>query len=123
MKDGETRLTGVVLILAATLLVSLGQLFFKLSASRLSLSFIGSIGNYFLWIALIIFLGSGVILIFALKNGELSSLYPIIATSYIWVILISMFFFKENIDIWKWIGVVVIISGVILVGIGSKNGG
>ena len=56
----------------------------------------------------------------ALKHGEVSMLYPIIATSYIWVSIGSSIFFNEIINIWKWAGVFLIVVGVIVISYGSK---
>ena len=61
------------------------------------------------------------IMITAFKGGEVSVLYPIIATSYIWVSLMSAYFFKENLNLFRWIGIFVIISGIIFISVGSKE--
>jgi drug/metabolite transporter (DMT)-like permease len=122
MKKGETKRIAIVLILLATLLISVGQALFKLTSDNLEMTIMGTIGNYFLWIALVVFFISGLMLISAFKYGELSTLYPVISTSYVWVILISIFFFKEHVNLLEWVGIGVIIVGVILVGVGSKNG-
>ena len=53
----------------------------------------------------------------------ISVLYPIIATSYIWVALLSTFFFAEVMNLYKWIGIFFIISGVVFVSMGSKKDG
>ena len=63
----------------------------------------------------------GTLLIIAFKGGEVSVLYPIIATSYVWVSLLSMKFLDEKINIFKWIGISIIIAGIILIGYGSKH--
>jgi drug/metabolite transporter (DMT)-like permease len=64
---------------------------------------------------------SAMLLIIALKGGELSVLYPIIALSYIWVILASTIVLKENISTLRWAGVGIIFAGVTIVGIGGKK--
>ena len=38
------------------------------------------------------------LLILALRDGELSMLYPIIALTYVWVNLLSMYFFHEHLN-------------------------
>ena len=63
-----------------------------------------------------------VLLIIALRNGELSVIYPIIATSYIWVSLLSPRFFSTDfMNATKWGGIFVIIVGVTFVGIGGRG--
>jgi drug/metabolite transporter (DMT)-like permease len=51
-----------------------------------------------------------------LKYGDLSTLYPFIALSYVWTFLFSVIFFKENSHALKIIGCVLIILGVSLLG-------
>jgi drug/metabolite transporter (DMT)-like permease len=66
--------------------------------------------------------GTAVLLILALRDGELSTLYPIISLSYVWVNLLSMYFFHDRMNIWKVAGIAFIIGGVGLLGrAGSKQ--
>ncbi len=58
---------------------------------------------------------SAVIYVWALKYGRLSLLYPITSLSYVWVSLLSVKFLKENMNNYKWIGISLIILGVILI--------
>ena len=60
--------------------------------------------------------GMAVLLILALKDGQLSILYPIISLSYVWVNLLSMYFFHEHMNLFKAIGIALIIGGVGLLG-------
>ncbi len=60
--------------------------------------------------------GMAILLILALKDGQLSILYPIISLSYVWVNLLSMYFFHEQMNFWKGFGIVLIIGGVGLLG-------
>ena len=81
--------------------------------------------NWYLFFGLFSY-GVGFILMFlAFKEGELSVLYPILSTSYVWVVLLSPFIFVgESIGALKLIGVTIIIFSVSLIGIGaSKNRG
>jgi drug/metabolite transporter (DMT)-like permease len=56
------------------------------------------------------------LLILALRDGELSMLYPIIAMTYVWVNLLSMYFFHEKMNTWKASGIALVIGGVALLG-------
>lgn len=77
------------------------------------------IKNYYL-IAGFLFYALGTILFIpALKGGELSILYPLVATTYIWVSLWSIKFLKERMNKQKWIGVLLVIIGVIFIGLGA----
>ena len=66
-----------------------------------------------------IYIISGVITIIAFKGGELSVLYPLVATIYIWTLIFSIFFLKEKMNIYKWLGILAIVLGVIFIGLGS----
>ena len=56
------------------------------------------------------------LLIMALRDGELSVLYPVYSLSYVWVIALSMYFFHDQLNPWKTVGVLLIMAGVGLLG-------
>ena len=60
-------------------------------------------------------------MVISFRGGEVSVLYPIIATSYIWVSFLSIFFLNEIMNIFKWLGVAFIIAGIVSIGYGSKS--
>jgi undecaprenyl phosphate-alpha-L-ara4N flippase subunit ArnE len=55
-----------------------------------------------------------VLMIFAYRYGELSILQPINSMSYVYALFLGYVFFHEEITFFKAIGVVVIISGILL---------
>jgi multidrug transporter EmrE-like cation transporter len=59
---------------------------------------------------------STVLLVVALKHGELSMLYPIIALTYVWVAIISVVVFRESLTPLRLSGIVVIVVGVAVLG-------
>lgn len=59
---------------------------------------------------------NALLLILALREGELSVLYPVYALSYIWVDLLSLYYFHEQMNAWKAAGIALIICGVGLLG-------
>lgn len=59
---------------------------------------------------------STVLLVLALRKGQLSILYPIISLSYVWVLLLSAYIFHEHLNFWKIAGVMTIITGVGILG-------
>ena len=59
---------------------------------------------------------SAVLLILALRHGHLSLLMPLYSLAYIWVDLLSLYFFHEHMNVWKVAGIVLIISGVGMLG-------
>jgi len=59
---------------------------------------------------------NALLLIMALRDGELSVLYPVYSLSYVWVIGLSMYFFHDHLNFWKTAGVLLIMTGVGLLG-------
>lgn len=57
-----------------------------------------------------------VLMVLALKDGELSLVYPVIALTYVWVELVSIFVFHEPMNVFKAIGITVIVAGVAVLG-------
>jgi len=65
--------------------------------------------------------GNAVLLIMALRDGELSMLYPIIALTYVWVNILSVYLFHDTMNVWKVLGISLIIGGVALLGKASQS--
>ncbi len=59
---------------------------------------------------------STMLLVLALRDGELSILYPIISLTYVWVTILSIYFFRETINLYKILGVAVVVAGVAIIG-------
>ncbi len=60
-------------------------------------------------------------LVLALKDGELSMLYPIIALTYVWVTLLSYLLLREPPNLYKNIGIATIVMGVAVLGRGGRK--
>ena len=67
------------------------------------------------------FLGS-ILYIIALKKGELSVLAPVLALNYVWVVLLSIIFLGESINILRGAGIFSVIIGVMIIGAGGWHG-
>lgn len=59
---------------------------------------------------------STVLLVLALRDGELSILYPVISLTYVWVTFLSVMFFKDTVNPFKILGVSMIVTGVAVLG-------
>ena len=116
-----TKLWAALLVLFTTLLTSSAQLLYKYGSSSLSLNPIELITNYYLIGGLLLYAIGGALMIISFRGGEVSVLYPIIATSYIWVSFLSVFFLKEAMNNFRWIGIITIMAGIVLIGYGSKD--
>lgn len=64
---------------------------------------------------------STILLVLALRYGELSVLYPIIALTYVWVSILSVGFLGETLNPYKVLGLVFIVIGVAVLGRKDKD--
>jgi len=110
-----TKLWAIGMIVLCTLFTSVAQVLYKYGSARLELSVAGILYNYFIIIGLLLYAIGAVLMIIAFKGGEVSVLYPIIATSYIWVALLAAYFFDDKVNIYRWMGIVLIIVGIIFI--------
>ena len=55
-------------------------------------------------------------MIMALRKGELSLIYPIISLAYVWVTILSYFIFHDTINPIKLAGIVTVMIGVAMLG-------
>ena len=97
---------GIILMIASSLLVCMGQLFWKLSVS----------GN---WLYLIIGFGA-LVMLKAYSYGKVSELQPMLSMNYVFTIFLGYFVLGETFSIFKMLGTITIIFGVIMIG-GSGN--
>ncbi len=116
-----TKLWAIGLIVLCTAFTSAAQVFYKLGAKSLEFDIISLITNVPLIIGMVLYGIGAVLMITAFKGGEVSVLYPIIATSYIWVTLLSFYFFNEAVNIYRIIGILFIVFGVVAVSVGSSS--
>ena len=60
-------------------------------------------------------------MVLALKNGEMSLLYPIIALTYVWTTLLSYTLLGEHSNLYKNVGIITIVIGVAVMGRQGKK--
>ena len=119
LSNMATQLWAIGLVVLGTLVGAFGPILLKkASANRLSkLSALAT--NYPLFGGVALYALGTLLFIPALKGGDLSVLYPFVALAYIWVSLLSVKFLGEKMNKFKWLGILLIIIGVSLIGIGS----
>ena len=61
------------------------------------------------------------LMVLALKDGEMSMLYPIIALTYVWVTLLSYLLLNEPANLYKNVGITTIVVGVAVLGRGGRK--
>jgi drug/metabolite transporter (DMT)-like permease len=102
-----------------------GQLLFKEGASKLDIAFSGAGGvagmawrmftNPYIFSGVILYAISTFFWILVLNQKELSLVYPLLASSYILVVFFSVLFRHEAVSPLRWLGVLVVATGVFLI--------
>lgn len=106
----ETNYKGILMMLIAALLISIGQMFWKLSNAQV---------NKLLLIGFLLYGIGAILMIFAFKYGKLSVLHPVLCSSYIFSIFFGVLVLEETITKLKVIGIALIILGIAFIGGGE----
>jgi multidrug transporter EmrE-like cation transporter len=125
--DPAKRKLAIIIVLACTLLVAIGQYLIKLGANRLShaglmATMLGIFTIPQLFAGYCLYAVFTVLFVYALRHGELSILYPLIALGYVWVTITAVVAFHETMNPMKIVGLLVIICGVGVLGFGGGAG-
>ncbi|MCF7871698.1 EamA family transporter [Candidatus Woesearchaeota archaeon] len=99
-------------------MIAIGQYFLKLSTNE-SGELTILITNWHLWLGLILYGVGAIFLVLALRKLNVSTAYPMMSLSYIWVLIIAVIYFEEIVSFWNILGMLFIISGIIV--LGGKN--
>ncbi|MBW3002127.1 EamA family transporter [Candidatus Woesearchaeota archaeon] len=109
-----TKLKAIGLALLCALFVSTAQIFQKLGGNNLPEL------TWPLLVGLLLYTLGWVALITALKEGALTVVFPIVATSYILAAIYAVVIFNEQISLLRWVGIALIFAGVAMVGVSRK---
>lgn len=120
----------IALVAACTVFSACAQVLFKFGANSLeNFSLTGLADNPLMVIDVLteppLFAGYCLYALFtalltlALRDGELSVLYPVIALTYVWVTILSVLIFRESMTGLKLAGIALIVTGVATLG---RNG-
>ncbi len=97
--------------------LAIAQFFMKVGMDKvvdysMSWAFFRSFMNWQLGLSLLLYVIAMVIYMFMLKSYSLSVVYPLTSISYIFTILLAMFFLGEAVPFVRWVGVLVVMLGV-----------
>ncbi|MDP3000879.1 MAG: hypothetical protein Q8N47_25575 [Bryobacterales bacterium] len=117
----SARAKSLTLVLGCTVLGAAAQVLFKLGLKLMPrVSPLAVLTNLPLMAGLTLYGASTLLLVLALRDGELSLLYPVISLTYAWVAILSVILLGEQMDALKVAGIVAIIAGVALLGRSRK---
>ncbi len=127
--DHGKRRQAVWIIIAGTFLVAVAQLLIKSGANRLAESgHTGLVGTAIgiltippLFAGYCLYAVFAVMMVYALKHGEMSVLYPLISLGFVWVAILSVLIFHEALSPLKAGGIAMIVAGVAVLGRGSRH--
>jgi len=117
----------VFLVFCCTLLGATAQVLIKMGAGSLGAhssivqTLISILTTRVLFAGYALYGVSTVLLILALRRGELSMLYPVIALTFVWVTILSVVIFHESMNALKLGGIATIVIGVAVLGTGAKR--
>jgi len=123
------RREAVFIILAGTFLVAVAQMLIKSGADRLAQSGqTGLIGTAIgiltippLFAGYALYAVFAVMMIYSLKHGEMSVLFPLISLGFVWVAILSVFILHEAMSPLKGAGIAIIVAGVAILGRGGSH--
>lgn len=77
--------------------------------------------NPYLFIGYSCYAVSTVLMTLALRHAELSMLYPVLALTFVWVAILSVVVFQEQMGPLRLAGIFLVVAGVAVLGRGSKK--
>ena len=111
----------VALVFSCTVFGALAQLLIKKGTEHITPDLLSIGTNVPLFIGYALYGINTLLMVLALKDGEMSMLYPIIALTYVWTTLLSYTVLGEPSNAYKNIGIVTIVIGVAVMGRGSRK--
>lgn len=121
----------IFLVLLAPIIGTMGQVFLKYGMREIgqitlielknnSCSILLSIfSNLWILMAIPLYIGGFILWLIVLSKFNLSFAYPFLALSFVMVPLLSSYIFGEHIPIMMWLGILVVFTGIVIIGISN----
>jgi drug/metabolite transporter (DMT)-like permease len=116
-----TARRSIALVFFCTLLGAAAQILMKIGSTHFSLNLVELATNVPLIAGYACYGAFTLLMVLALREGELSLLYPIISLTYVWVTLLSYTLLGERPNLYKNIGIAGIVVGVGSLGRGARK--
>lgn len=121
-KPDKSLFSGLLLMVACTFFSAAGQMLFRMGARDQTFNLSLLFTNPFIIAGYIAFGLGGLLFLLALRQGELTVIYPFISMTFIWAAFFSLLILKERIIPLQLSGLAMIIMGVYLLMKGGRNG-
>ena len=115
-----TPASSIALVLAGSVIGSVGAVFLKSGALVLRSSLSSIVFNWRLALGITTYMLSSVLFVKGMSNGQLSVLFPMVSLGYICTLGWSRLFFHEVITRAKLIGIVLILMGIVCLSLANK---
>lgn len=106
-------------MLVGSVIGSAGAVFLKSGAQALSNHWSSIVYNWKLALGVITYMLSSILFVKGMANGELSVLFPMVSLGYICSLVWSRLFFKEVVTGAKLLGIGLILTGIVCLGLGN----
>ena len=110
----------MLLVLVAAFLGSFGAVFLKAGAGRLHRQIRTLLFNWRLALGVAFYVLSSFFFVLGIREGELTILYPMVSLGYVWTLVWSRLFFREAITRNKFLGIGLVLAGVVLLSLGNR---
>jgi multidrug transporter EmrE-like cation transporter len=114
-----TPASSIALVLIGSVIGSAGAVFLKSGAHALGGHWSSIVYNWKLALGVVTYLLSSVLFVKGMANGELSVLFPMVSLGYICSLVWSRLFFQEALTGAKLLGVGLILTGIVFLGLGN----
>lgn len=105
-----------VLIFTPIIIASLGQIILKTGMNQVGkFSLLKTFTNPLVLLGLFFYASSAVLWLMVLSKEKLSFVYPLVAASYVLTILMAKLILKEPVPTLRWLGLGIIIIGILVV--------
>jgi uncharacterized membrane protein len=111
----------MLLVFSCTILGAAAQILMKVGMTHFAPNLRAIVTNVPLIAGYALYGINTLMLVLALKDGELSMLYPIIALTYVWVTLLSYALLPDKPNLYKNVGIATIVVGVVVLGRGGRK--
>lgn len=108
----EKNKKGILLMVIAAVFACVGQLLWKLSVTE---------GILFLLFGFVLYGFGALLMLIAYRYGSVSVLQPMLSTNYVLSAVLGFFVLQEKLSVLKVAGIIIITSGVILIGGGDAE--
>lgn len=116
------RYSLILLALVQSMLLSGGQVLLKFALQRMGAFswsmqfFVGQLTNWWFLGCGLCYASASLLWFYIVKHYPFSQAYPMISLSYVFGMLAAIYFFHEQVTLRAWLGVALIMAGVLLIG-------